>query len=76
MRCLHSLTVATQEGGMVMTPLLMVMIMTLVRRQGGRPAAFLFVASFLEILDRGAKEFQISVITEVTGADNQQDRDI
>ena len=76
MRCLHSLTVATQEGGMVMTPLLMVMIMTLVRRQGGRPTAFLFVASFLEILDRGAGEFQISVITEVTGADNQQDPDI
>ena len=76
MKCLHSLTVATQEGGMVMTPLLMVMIMTLVRRQGGRPPAFLFVASFLEILDRGAEEFQISVITEVTGADNQQDLDI
>ena len=56
--------------------LLMVMIMTLVRRQGGRPTAFLFVASFLEILDRGAEEFQISVITEVTGADNQQDPDI
>ena len=76
MRCLHSLTVATQEGGMVMTLLLMVMIMTFVRRQGGRPAAFLSVASFLEILDRGAEEFQISVITEVTGADNQQDPDI
>ena len=36
----------------------------------------LFEASFLEIIDRGAEEFQISVITEVTGADNQQDPDI